>query len=107
MPIFKFDPRKARTNWTKHGVSFDAAVSVFERDPSAYTDLDELHSENDLRFFTIGAVRQIKRMVVGILIVRALVRNRLSRPGSSCPSFMFSTKDEAAREVRPFPSVNG
>ena len=64
MPIFKFDPRKARTNWTKHGVSFDDAVSVFERDPSAYTDFDELHSENDLRFFTIGTADNGKLLYI-------------------------------------------
>jgi uncharacterized DUF497 family protein len=55
MPMpFEFDPRKAATNLRKHGISFDEAVTVFEGDPSAYTDFDADHSSHDERFFTIG-----------------------------------------------------
>jgi len=51
---FEFDPRKAAANLRKHRVSFDEAITVFEGDPSAYTDFDPDHSESDARFFTIG-----------------------------------------------------
>jgi len=44
---FAFDPRKAAANLRKHAVSFDEATTVFEGDPSAYTDFDPDHSESD------------------------------------------------------------
>ncbi|MCA2718195.1 MULTISPECIES: BrnT family toxin [Microcystis] len=36
---FEYDPRKAKTNWQKHGVSFAEAEMVFF-DPLAIHDLD-------------------------------------------------------------------
>ena len=61
---FESDPRKARTNFRKHGISFDEAASVFKNDASAYTDFDELHSEDDPRFFTIGAAENGKLLYI-------------------------------------------
>jgi len=54
MKTYSYDPRKAAANLRKHGVSFEQAISVFEGDPSAYTDFDNTHSESEDRFFTIG-----------------------------------------------------
>ena len=50
---FEWDSQKAELNAQKHGVDFDAAVSVFW-DPFAttYPDLD--HSAEELREITIG-----------------------------------------------------
>ena len=37
--VFEYDPKKAKTNWQKHGVSFAEAEMVFF-DPLAIHDLD-------------------------------------------------------------------
>lgn len=41
--IFRWDPKKARSNLRKHGVSFEEAGSVF-RDTLSATVSDPLHS---------------------------------------------------------------
>jgi uncharacterized protein len=50
---FDWDPIKAQTNITKHGVNFEEAVDVF-RDPVALTISDEEHSESETRWITLG-----------------------------------------------------
>jgi uncharacterized DUF497 family protein len=51
--IYEWDPRKARRNLQKHGVSFDEATSVF-LDPIAFTFSDPDHSEAEDREITVG-----------------------------------------------------
>ena len=55
MPPFQFqsDPRKAASNLRKHGVFFEEAMTVFN-DPLSATFADELHSEDESRFITVG-----------------------------------------------------
>lgn len=53
MLLFEFDPRKAAANFRKHRISFSEAMSVFG-DPFAETFPDELHSNHEDRFITIG-----------------------------------------------------
>jgi len=50
---FEWDPRKARTNLRKHGVSFDEATTVF-RDSFSQTGDDPDHSLREHRFVTFG-----------------------------------------------------
>ena len=50
---FEWDPSKAHTNLTKHGVSFDVAATVFQ-DQLAATILDHDHSDDEERWVTIG-----------------------------------------------------
>lgn len=50
---FEWDDAKSRSNQTKHGVSFEEAVTVFA-DPQALTIFDEAHSEYEDRFHTVG-----------------------------------------------------
>jgi uncharacterized DUF497 family protein len=50
---FEFDPAKATANLKKHGVTFSEAMTVFD-DPLAQTFPDELYSEDEERFVTIG-----------------------------------------------------
>lgn len=45
---FEWDPAKARTNFSKHGVGFERAAEVF-RDPLALTIPDGEHSVNEVR----------------------------------------------------------
>jgi uncharacterized DUF497 family protein len=50
---FEWDPKKARSNLKKHGVSFEEAVTVFY-DPLSATFDDPDHSSSEPRFITIG-----------------------------------------------------
>lgn len=57
--IWNWDPNKAEINRSKHGLSFEAAVYVFD-DPYLLSDLDPFEAE--VRWRTMG-------MVMGILII--------------------------------------
>jgi len=50
---FEWDPRKARINLRKHGVSFTEAGTIFG-DELAITVSDPDHSDNEDRYITIG-----------------------------------------------------
>jgi uncharacterized protein len=50
---FEWDPRKARANQRKHGVTFAEASSAL-RDRLSATGHDPDHSENEDRFVTFG-----------------------------------------------------
>jgi uncharacterized DUF497 family protein len=61
--IFEWDDRKAQANYSKHGVSFNEARTVFG-DPLAITIADPLHSDDEDRFITIGSSRENRLLVV-------------------------------------------
>lgn len=48
-----WDPTKAQSNLSKHGVSFTLAASVL-LDPLALTVFDAVHSTQEERWFTLG-----------------------------------------------------
>lgn len=50
---FEWDPAKAGTNFSKHGVDFERAAEVF-RDPLALTIQDDEHSITEVRWITMG-----------------------------------------------------
>jgi uncharacterized DUF497 family protein len=50
---FQWDPRKAKLNLAKHGVSFEEATTAF-RDLLSVTAADPDHSLNERRFVTFG-----------------------------------------------------
>ncbi|WP_221627969.1 BrnT family toxin [Teredinibacter franksiae] len=51
---FEWDPTKAQTNTSKHGVTFEQATGVF-RDPMALTVFDsDGSSEGEDRWVTLG-----------------------------------------------------
>ena len=50
---FDWDPVKAQANFSKHGVDFERAATVF-LDPLAVTIPDEAHSETEPRWITLG-----------------------------------------------------
>ena len=50
---FEWDPRKAKANLRKHGVSFEEAITVFN-DPRVVFKLDTGHSEQEDRYWAIG-----------------------------------------------------
>jgi hypothetical protein len=54
MPLaFEYDPRKAASNFKKHGVSFPEAMTVFD-DPLSSTLPDDQHSDGESRWISIG-----------------------------------------------------
>lgn len=60
---FEWDPKKARANLRKHGVSFDEAATVFLDDLSLTGD-DPDHSVSEERFVTFGVSSAGRLLVV-------------------------------------------
>lgn len=60
---FEWNPKKAETNFKKHGVSFEEAASVFF-DPLSLTVPDPLHSGEENRFIITGLSDRQRQLVV-------------------------------------------
>ena len=60
---FEWDEQKAKSNWIKHGVSFDEATTVFD-DLLARIFDDELHSTDESREVIIGHSINTRLLVV-------------------------------------------
>jgi hypothetical protein len=60
---FEWDPEKARSNRSKHGVRFEEAASIF-RDPSMLTVYDAGHSQNEDRWISMGISERGRLLVV-------------------------------------------
>jgi hypothetical protein len=60
---FEWDPDKAASNLTKHGVAFAEAATVFG-DPLAITYYDPDHSDEEERFLTFGESSEGRLLVV-------------------------------------------
>jgi len=60
---FEWDPDKAAANVKRRRISFDEAASVLE-DPLSTTFPDEAHSEEEMRFLTIGTSLRGRVLVV-------------------------------------------
>jgi uncharacterized protein len=60
---FEWDPRKAKENFRKHGVSFDEAVTAFY-DPFSATFDDPDHSVGGQRFITVGYSSNPRLLVI-------------------------------------------
>ncbi|MEK6750140.1 MAG: BrnT family toxin [Pseudomonadota bacterium] len=60
---FEWDPRKAKTNITKHGVSFEQAAEVF-LDALHIAVFDDEHSETEERWITLGKAKNGTLLVV-------------------------------------------
>lgn len=82
---FEWDSRKAQSNLSKHGVSFEAAATVFG-DPLSLTIPDPDHSKSERRDITMGRAFNGKLLVVvhtdrgdNIRIISARRANRRER----------------------------
>jgi uncharacterized DUF497 family protein len=60
---FEWDPKKAKRNFRKHGVSFEEAVTAFY-DPLSATFDDPDHSVDEQRYITIGFSSRGRLLVV-------------------------------------------
>lgn len=60
---FEWDPEKTEANLSKHGVSFEEAVTVFG-DLLSLNMPDPDHSENEQRFIVLGMSDRYRLLVV-------------------------------------------
>lgn len=60
---FEWNPKKAETNFKKHGVSFEEAASIFS-DPLSLTVPDTLHSGEENRFIINGLSDRQRQLIV-------------------------------------------
>ena len=60
---FEWDEEKSRSNFRKHGVSFEEAKTVFN-DPFACTIVDPDHSDEEERYIDIGTSSKGRVVVV-------------------------------------------
>ncbi len=58
----EWDPRKAKSNLKKHGISFEEATTALS-DPMAATGADPDHSVSEQRYLTFG-VSEKQRLIV-------------------------------------------
>lgn len=79
---FQWDPSKAASNISKHRVSFDEAMAVFN-DPLALIFDDSIHSENEFREIIIG-MSALRRMLLVCFVERQedIVRIISARPAT-------------------------
>lgn len=61
---FEWDESKNKSNQLKHGVSFEEASQLFSQDVEALEIFDELHSELEDRFVSIGPIKRGLVLVV-------------------------------------------
>ena len=63
MILFEWNPKKEKSNFKKHGISFDEASSVF-KDTLSITISDPLHSQDEERMVIIGVSRKNRFLTV-------------------------------------------
>ena len=61
--LFEWNPEKATANLSKHGISFEEAVTIFF-DPLSLTISDPLHSDKENRFIITGFSDKQRQLVV-------------------------------------------
>jgi uncharacterized DUF497 family protein len=71
---FEYDRRKAAGNLKKHRVSFAEAMTVFD-DPLSSTLPDDDHSEDELRFITVG--RSARQRILFVVYTESISGTRL------------------------------
>lgn len=60
---FEWNSSKAQLNFSKHGVSFEEATTIFG-DPLSLTRPDPDHSQEEARWITIGVSTNFNTLVV-------------------------------------------
>ncbi len=67
--IFEWDSEKEKININKHGLDFSTAARVF-KDENRLEIFDELHSDLEERYITIGMIDNITYIVVVVYTER-------------------------------------
>lgn len=60
---FSWDPKKARSNERKHGISFEEAQTVFSDENGLLLD-DPDHSEREVRYLLLGLSASLRILVI-------------------------------------------
>ena len=92
----EWDGTKAETNFKKHGVSFDEAVTVFY-DPLAATFGDPDHSQEESRLITVGYSVRGRLLVVSHVERGSITRVISARCASPRERNRHEGKDPGAR----------
>ncbi len=79
---FEWDPKKAKDNLKKHGVSFDEAVTAFY-DPFSATFDDPDHSVDEQRLITIGFSSKSRLLVIAHTEKGKITRIISARPATT------------------------
>ena len=82
MVQFEWDPKKAKRNVNKHGVSFEEGVTVFY-DPLSATFDDPDHSVDEHRYITIGLSSRDRLLVVAHAERGEVLRIISARPATA------------------------
>jgi len=91
--LFEWDPKKARRNLMRHGISFDEASTVF-RDPLSMTIADPLPSEGEERFILIGQSQRGRLLVVIHMERRDRIRIISARLGTNKERNRYEKNEE-------------
>jgi uncharacterized DUF497 family protein len=78
----EWDPEKAASNASKHGVTFQEAATVLA-DPLAITLLDQDHSIYEERLLLLGQSEDGRYLIVSITELASVVRIISARPMTS------------------------
>lgn len=78
---FEWDPEKAASNATKHGVTFEEAQTVFQ-DDLFVTFEDPDHSQDENRFIIMGQSTKKNLLVVSYTERRNSIRLISARPAT-------------------------
>jgi uncharacterized protein len=88
---YEWDPKKAKSNYKKHGVRFADAVGVFE-DENAITIQDEYEHED--RFITIGRDFLSRILVVVYTFRDVVIRIISARKATARERKIYKEQDE-------------
>lgn len=72
--MFSWDTNKAISNFEKHRVSFEEAITIFD-DPNGFETYDIFHSDTEKRFKRLG-VSTLKRVLLVIYTVRRIAGDK-------------------------------
>jgi uncharacterized DUF497 family protein len=75
---FDWDNNKDQSNITKHGISFEEAIAIFD-DPNILTFEDVRFNYGETRFVSIGQITIITQEKKVIIVVIHTQRNRAIR----------------------------
>lgn len=92
---FDWDPAKAASNFRKHGVRFEDAMSIFS-DPRALTIYDEDHSDDEDRWVTV-ALNSLGNLLV---VVHTYIECGNNQAKVRIISVRSPTKNEARQYLR-------
>jgi uncharacterized DUF497 family protein len=91
--FFEWDPKKAKSNNRKHGVSFERAATIF-RDQRALSIFDDEHGIEEDRWVTLGMDSS------GILLV--VCHTFEEETQDSCRVRIFSARKAKRKEMKQY-----